>query len=141
MIDLVPSFRGLLKASDYFVTTLAGFKDSQNRFKVFREAEAPSTDSPYVTIELQPIVQDQRTGWLDIVAIFHVTGKDTEWTDLWNTAGAIRDIAQANTTLPAVGDTEALTYQMIGKAKFSDGRNPVTDEVTVSVAIGFGIEI
>lgn len=141
MIDPVPSLRGLLKASDYFVTTLAGFKDTQNRFKVFREAEAPTTEAPYVTIELQPIQQDQRTGWLDITAVFHVTGADTDWTTLWAIAGAIRDIFQSNTVLPAVGDTEALTFQMIGKAKFSDGRNPVTDEVTVSVAAGIGIEV
>ena len=143
MID-VPSLRGALKQSSYFQTTLGGFADSENRFKVFRHGEAPSIESQYVTIEMQPVRRDRRTGWNLFTAIFHVTGSDTDRFALKTIAHAISDIFEATDTLPEVVGEEveypALKYELIGDAVFDDGTNPVTDEITESVALTFGIQ-
>lgn len=131
----------MLKASDYFQTDLEGFTDSEDRFKVFREGEAPSTNAPYVTIELRPIERDQRNRWNLFTAIFHVIGEDTDRVALKQIVYAIPDIFEATDTLPAIEDDyPELKYQLIGKAVFDNGSNPVTDEVTESVALTFGIE-
>ena len=120
------------------MTTLSGFKDSKDRFKVFREDEAPTKDAPFITIELSPGGRDQRTGWANVQAIFAVHGADTQWATLYQIADKVREVFEGANCTAAVAGTK-LHYQTVGRALFSEGRNPVTEHVNVSVGLTFGI--
>lgn len=138
MLDVFPYLRATLQADSYFVTTLSGFKDAQNRFKVYKGDEAPTAENPFITVELAPGGESQRTGWATVVASFHATGTDKDWSLLYQIADKIADIFQATQATASVGGT-AVKYQTVGEAVYGEGRNPVTEQVVVSVALTFGI--
>lgn len=143
MIDLYPHVRASLKLSNYFSEELDGFRDSEGRFKVFDDNEAPSTQSPFVTVEQEAARQSQNTDWADPVLIFHVTGKPSEKASLWAIAEAIRDyFLEVDVFAPITGDEEEedeVQFQVTGEAEFSKGFNPVTEQSVVSVALRFGV--
>jgi hypothetical protein len=215
ILDLFPHLRATLRASSYFATDLGGFEDSEGRFKVFDDNEAPGTEPEYVTVEQQIADVNPLTDWTDPVVTFHNWGLDTRWHALWELAYHERDVflsqnqfarlqgtftAAANGTLAsaghgllngqkltvsssgmlpsglaaatdyfvvahtensfqlslarggaAVGVTSSgsgthrysrapLRYQVIGKATFDRGRDPVTNLVCVSLGLRFGLE-
>lgn len=135
MIHLFPSARATLKADPYFLN----YQDSEGRFRVFDENEAPGTETNFITIEQAPADQDQLSGWATTSLTFNVIGKDTEKPTLWEIADKIRDIFQAAEIFAAVGTADAIEYQVLGDAVFDVGTNPVTENVYVSVALTFGI--
>jgi hypothetical protein len=138
MVDLFPPVYATLKANSYFTDDWEGFLDNGGRFKVYKRNEAPSADSPYITVEIQPGGQDQRNGWVTPFVTFHVWGKDTEWEDLYAIAEEVRDIFESANAFEPVGSDEAIDYQTIGQAEFDEGEDPVTRQVVVSVALRFG---
>lgn len=214
MLDLFPFLRSTLRSNSFFEEDYEGFLDSNERLKVFRESEAPSTESPYITIERVQSSEDQRNAWTSPTFLFHVTGKDTQWRELWTIAEQIKEIFKGMNTLETIdlgltadesddtfevanhgmqngmpvefsstgtlptgisaatqylvtnarrnsfqvtlngslvnfttNGTGALTgsfgpivYQLLGSPTFDDGKNPITDEVTVSVGLQFGFD-
>lgn len=134
MVDLFPLIYATLKADDYFVTDLQGFKDSQRNFKLFDGDEAPTTETPFITVDILPGGQDQRTDWHVPIATFHVTGKDTDSATLWDIANEIKSIFTS-----AQSFSDGTNYQIIGSVEFSTNRNPVTEHRIVSVALQFGL--
>lgn len=136
MLDLFPFVYATLKAANYFTTDLEGFLDNQGNFKVYKRNSAPNADSPFVTVEIQPGPQDQRSEMVDPFVLFNVWGQDTQWEDLYAIAGGILGVFRATNTF-AVVDATTLDYELIGKPVFDEGENPVTGQVVVSVALRF----
>jgi hypothetical protein len=134
LIDLFSLLFGTLKAATYFAATLSGFKDSQGRFKVFDGDEAPTTETPFITVEILSTPQGQRTNWHAPQVIFHVAGDDVEVGFLWQIANKIRDTFSAATKF-----SDGTQYQLIGDATYSEGWNPVTEHRVVSLALQFGL--
>lgn len=139
MIDLSPHVRATLKADSYFATTLSGFTDASDRFKVFKEGEAPTLESPFITVDQQPGDQNQLTEWSTPSVIFSVHGDDTNWATLWTIARKIRDVFMEKECFASVDEADPVRYQLMGSAIFDHGRNPVTEKVLVSIALSFGI--
>jgi hypothetical protein len=135
MIDLFPSIRATLKADSYF----AGFTDSKSNFKVFRDDEAPTDETPFITVEQAPVDEDRNTLWSNPQAIIHITGKDTDWHTLFLHARTIRDIFRNAPSFAAVGSDPIIQFELIGPSIISNGRDPVTDNVTISLGLTFGI--
>src|SRR5687767_11368351 len=133
MQDFFPFLRGTMQVSAYYATTLGGFTDTQGRFKVFAEDEAPTLRTPFCTIEQRPVEQEQNTEWGDVQVIFAFHGKDTEKADLWELARQTRDIFLGRNLLVSVNGSTAIQYEVLGPAIFDHGRDPVTHLVAVSV--------
>lgn len=140
MLDLFPYLRATLKDHTYFSSTLEGFEDSEGRFKVYKGDEAPTNETPFITIDIKPGGQDQRNAWAAPIVMFNVTGNDTEWSTLYVIAEKIREIFTGTNALSVltVGATP-IQYQTIGDVLFDEGRNPVTEQVVVSVGMAFGL--
>src|SRR5688500_9087652 len=109
MVDLFPHVRATLEADEYFEL----FSDTQGRFKVFIHGEAPSLDSPFITVEMQPGPEHQLNKCADPFVSFHVTGLDTQRPELWEIARTIVSIFQATTAFAAVGSDAPLQYQLV----------------------------
>lgn len=140
VIDLFAHLYTALKNDQYFIDELSGFRDAAGRFKVFKAGEAPTDETPFITVEMKPGTQDQRTSWVSPDAIFSVHGADTDWKLLWAIADQIRQIFQSASELPAAGDNPAVNYALLGRAEFDEGKNPVTEHSVVSVALRFGFD-
>jgi hypothetical protein len=139
VIDLFPSLYGTLKASTYFSTTLSGFEDGSGRFKVFKRNESPDGATPFVMVEIEPGGQHRLSEWASPFVTFTVYGADTQWPLLYEIAENIRDVFKNLSAFAAVGEDDPIQYELIGNALFGEGENPVTEQVTVSVALRFGI--
>lgn len=133
MIDIFPHIFATLRADTYFATTLGGFLDSRGNAKIFKGDEAFTTDLPSVTVDLTPGPQGQNTGWANVQAVFTVHGTDDAWEQLYEIAERIRTVF-----VSANAFAGGLEYQVTGDAEWSEGRDPVTETVTVSVALQFG---
>ena len=136
-MNLFPSLRATLKADSYFATTISGFQDSSGRFKCFREGEAPSLEAPYITIDVRYGGKTQ-WNWMKPYVMLHFNGKDTDWDTLWTLAQQTEAIFKASTCLnnPAGGKIQ---YELLGDADYDTGRDPVTEQVLVSLGQRFGI--
>ncbi len=141
MVDLSPHVYATLKATPYFAVGRSGFLDASGRFKVFRADESPTDETPFVTVEMRPGDESQITGWIKPYAAIAVYGKDTDWDDLFEIADTIRGIFHSSTAFAPVAAAPALLYQMIGSSDFEQGRDPVSENVTVAVALRFGIAL
>lgn len=134
MIDLFPKLFTTTQAIPHFSGTLAGFKDSEDRFKFFDGDESPTAQTPFISAEIQPGDRDQRTKWQIQTVMFHCTGQDTDTALLWAMANAIVDYYEANAKF-----SDGTQYQLVGKPATSQGRNPVTEHRIVTVALDFGM--
>lgn len=134
MIDLYPRLYATLKADSYFTETLSGFVDTAGRFKVFDGDDSPTTETPFISVELQPGTQSPLTNWQTPTVLFHVTGTDTDVSTLWAIANKVKDIFTDATAF-----SDGTVYQVVGEALFSQGTNPFTEHRTVSVALRFGL--
>lgn len=92
MIDLYPHVRATLKASTFFSTTLSGFLDASSRFKVFIDGEAPTDETPFITVNIEPGDMHRLNDWSQPFVTFSVHGLDTDRPMLWAIAREIRTI-------------------------------------------------
>lgn len=139
MRDIFSHIYATLKADAYFATTLSGFTDSSGRFKLFRDGEGPTLETPFIEVEIQDGPEDQRTTWATPTAVFSVIGKDTEWGTLNTIADNIKSILQQRNCFVALGLADPVQYQIVGAAVFGRGVNPVTENVYRSVGLSFGL--
>lgn len=139
MIDLYPHVRATLKAHAYFATTLGGFEDSQGNFKCFKEGEAPTDETPFIEVEINPGEEHQNTSWSSPFVTFHVWGADTDWGALYALQTQIRDVFRGQGVFASVGGAGPVEYVRIGPSVHGEGRDPVTERVSVSVALRLGI--
>ncbi len=102
MIDVYPHARATLKDDTFFATSLSGFLDSASRFKAFIEGEAPTLESPFIGIDVQPGNEDQRNGWASPFVTFTVYGSDKDRASLWAIARKIDKIFKSLTQFALV---------------------------------------
>jgi hypothetical protein len=134
MLHLYPHARATLKNDSYFTD----FTDSSGLFQVFDEDEGLGTRKPFITIEQDPVDVDQ-TDWGGVWLRFNVIGDDTQKPLLWEIANKIDAVFKGAGQFVALGTADPVQYELIGKAIFDNGRNPVTGNATVSLARCFGI--
>ena len=139
MLDLFPLVRATLKAHAYFATTLGGFKDSDGNFKVFKLNESPSAETIFITVEIRWGGKHRLTGWMTPTVLSTVYGKPTDWAALYAIAGKIDEII-GGTTVTAVVNGQKVRYEAVGDAVYDEGEDPVTGNVTVSVAQQLGFD-
>jgi len=139
VIDIFSHIYATLKADTYFATTLSGFADASGRFKLFRDGEGPTLETPFIEVEIQDGPENQNNKWATPTAIFSVVGDDTEWDTLNTIADNIKTILQGKNCFAALGMATPVQYQIIGAAVFGRGVNPITEKVYRSVGLSFGL--
>ncbi|QDT46165.1 hypothetical protein Pan258_01820 [Symmachiella dynata] len=135
-MDLFPNIFATLKAASYFSSTLSGFTDSENRFKVFEEGMAPSSvDTPYITVEIVEGPKAQATNWEVVDVMLHFWGTDKE-------IGTLVTMRQNTETIFTATRcfSDGTEYRIMGDIRYDKGENPVLEQVTRSLGLSFGIE-
>lgn len=105
MIDLFPHVRATLKASTFFASTLSGFLDSSSRFKVFIDGEAPTAETPFITVNIEPGEMNGLNDWSQPFVTFSVHGPDTARPKLWRISREIPAVFRALSAFAAVQQT------------------------------------
>ena len=135
-MDLFPKIFATLKASTYYATTLSGFEDSEERFKVFEEGMAPSSaDTPYVIVEIIDGTKMQATNWMKPLVVLHFWGTDKEIATLVTMREQTEAIFRATSCF-----SDNTEYRIMGDIEYDKGENPVLEQVTRSLGIRFGVE-
>lgn len=130
--DIFPLIFATTKTITYFLT---GFTDSKSRFKMFDGDDSPTTETPFISVEIIPGGMDQRTGWMVQTVMFHCTGKDTDIEILWNMANALAAYYKANEKF-----SDGTQYILVDQIDFAPPtNNPVTEHRIVTVALHFGM--
>lgn len=121
MIDVFPHARATLKASTFFSTTLSGFLDSSSRFKVYIDGEAPTDETEFITVNIEPGDMHRLNDWSQPFVTFTVHGPDTARPRLWRIAREIPAIFRALSAFATVqqaftanADTDVLTAAQHG---------------------------
>lgn len=136
MIDIVPHIRATLIANAPFST----LKDSQDRYKISSHNESPTNETIFVTIEQVESSEDQNTAWANVDVILHFFGKDTDWATLFGYVRSARDIFRSAASFSPVGSNSAISFVLLGPSIVGRGQDPVTNNVTVSLKLTFGLQ-
>lgn len=140
MIALFSPIRATMRESEYFAALTDWFQDAEGRFKVFKDGEAPTNESPFCTVEILQSEENPLNRWATVTVMFHFWGKDTEWATLYAHANATRDIFQEQNLFSTFSEgVDPIEFHVVGEARFSEGRDPVTELVTVSLGLEFGV--
>lgn len=132
MLDLFPYLFTTLIADASF----SAFQDANTLYKIFKKNNSQTEETPFITIDFLPSGK-HITGYANITAVFSVWGNDTEWEAMYALQSEIDRVFRDASCMTYNGNT--LQYSLLGDAVTSEGENPVTENVNVSLALNFGV--
>lgn len=90
--------------------------------KVYKKNSSPEGVTPFITIDIDTTIN--RQGWKNHNAIFTIWGKT--WAEIYPIATELRRVIQ----LP--------NFTNLGSIDISEGEDPVTELLTLSISASFG---